>query len=290
MEDDFRKFQLTEVLMNYPNLSQKIDLLLLHHETIRTKGKLANYLGIAQSNISVWINGDSTGNNKREKIPLIHLKKFCDLFGIDEKWLRLDDLAKFETYFLQRVKSVSKWHQLIAHRDSGNAIKLIPCPSEDDPPKLSYEDELESLADRYFPQSQKVFIEINLNKVQQRIEFFPQTLTLIDVGSRYKSLCPSKYFDAPDSLIKKSGKILVPRKAPNKFLTVDDVGYHYLAAIFTDLPLSPQLTAALSDPDAIDIKPALDAFANSLLNGPQQSWRVLYWNYHVYVGNQRFPN
>lgn len=275
--------------MKVPHLFKKIELLLLHHRTVRTKAALADHIGISQGNISVWMNGDGTDENKGDRIPDKHVKKFCDLFQIETRWLKLEDQAQFETYLLQNTQKTSRLHELLAHRDNGNAIKLIRCPSEDDPPKLSYEDELESLADRYFPQFQRVYIEINLKKLEKPIEIYPQTLTLINAGSTYKCLCPAQHDKAPSTLIQEPGKILIPTMAPKMALKTDEVGSHYLAAIFTDLPLSPELSASLSDPHAIDLKPALDALATSLLEDPKQAWRVLYWNYHVYVGNERTP-
>jgi hypothetical protein len=78
-----------------PYLSKKLECLYQRHEMVNTHKQLANYLGVAANNISVWI----WGNPMRLAglLPNRHVRKICDLYGIKARWLEVESIEEFKT-------------------------------------------------------------------------------------------------------------------------------------------------------------------------------------------------
>ena len=56
--------------------------------------QLANYLGVAANNISVWIWGNPV--RLPGLLPNRHVRKICDLYGIKARWLEVESIEEFK--------------------------------------------------------------------------------------------------------------------------------------------------------------------------------------------------
>ena len=262
-----------------PHLAQKIDLLLLHHEAVRTRTRLAAHLGIHPSNISLWQNGDG-GLDKRDHMPRKHLAAICNIFDIEEPWLVLENVDHFAALLIQNARRLSPWHELLERREQGEALVMLPAGSDATRTRLLYKAQLEAIRERVFAQFESTYIALDLTKSEPPVQAFPQYLTLIDVGRDYRCLCPSPYLAEP--LPQVTGpKVTIPLGAPVEYLIANETGSHYLAAILTSQPLSRRVEADLRRTQPMDLKPTLDVIAKSLLQGPASSWRLWFYDYVV---------
>lgn len=265
--------------MEIPDLTQKIDLLLLHHSSVRTRTALAGHLGVHPSNISLWQNGDG-GHYLPDLMPDKHVVPFCELFDIEKDWLSLKDIEHFAALLIQNRRSHSAWQALLAHGVKGNAMAMHPAGPTNLQHRAMFMAEFEAMRERTFVQFQNTYISVDLEKLDPSLGQFPLYLTLIAVGSGFRCLCPSPYISEPLPRID-GPKVTVPLGAPSKYLILQEAGCQYLAGILTRQPMSEGVVADLKRAQPFDLQPTLEAMAKSLLQAPESSWRLLFWDYMV---------
>ena len=266
--------------MYVPYLTQKFDKLLLHHPTIRTRTILAESLGVTPPNISIWQSGDD--HRKPNQIPEKHIPRLCELFDIEVEWLAIEDMDYFATLLMQNARKYSPWHQLLDHRERSDALMLQLASSQENRLRLLYQEQFEEKSSRFFVLFQRVYVVLDLEKLENPPATFPQYLTLIATGSDYRCLCPATAAGSPEPRLDQP-KLTIPIGAPENYLIAEETGSHYLTALLTDQPLSPRVCSELAQARTLDLKPILDSVANSLLNAPPSTWRILFWDYAVYA-------
>ncbi len=263
--------------LHVPNLAKKLQCLHQRHERVNTHELLAEHLGIAPNNISIWINGNEV--RARELVPNRHVKRITDLFEVPVQWLEIDSLEEFKALLHASPLRDAPWPRLLAQAATSDAIRLVRQEHRlelDAQSRGLIADDDEPL--EQFQLGERLYISLTLtdewNEHAQRGHTYAVLLS-VD-RAKTTCLCPSSL--APNARLN-SPTLLVPHRAPEKTLkVVGPVGPQSVLVLLTGSPLTDDLYAGLMQGCRAD---ALDRLATHITQIPKTHWQLLRKDYEV---------
>ncbi|MGH8547903.1 MAG: hypothetical protein ACRERU_04770 [Methylococcales bacterium] len=261
--------------MNVPDLKKKLQFLYQRSEAVHSHKALANRLNINPNNISVWINGQDDLPSNR--IPDRHISKFCQVFGLDPKFLGkvIEDFA--DSLLRQPVFQDRPWHTLLTAAIP-DGIQLIQLQRPGSRGLERYDPDQPMV--EYIPIMTPVYLALTLKDDRLAESKIVEPYTLLLSVDEEKTACVWPNQPISPSRTKLSAFALkIPAEAPQKgFRVAGPKGEQSVLALVTAQPLEEELYALLQ---AKNIEPVLDPIA-TFLKAKNVPWLLLKKVYQVY--------